>query len=85
MVSFNNLVNDFKENEKIEDYLLRFFTKSNFKEYEISDAADSEQSKAIKIMFESKKDLRDRIDDAFSYDPFCKVFIFLLFFSIFFI
>ena len=72
MVSFNNLVNDFKENEKIEDYLLRFFTKSNFKEYEISDAADSEQSKAIKIMFESKKDLRDRIDDAFSYDPFCK-------------
>ena len=72
MVSFKNLVNDFDENEKIEEYLLHFFTKTIFKDYEISDDVDSDQLKAIKIMFESKKDLRDRIDDAFSYDPFCK-------------
>lgn len=71
MANFNNLVNGVKESEKIEEYLLVFFTKKNFKEYEIPEDVNKEQLKAIKVMFESKKELKDRIDDAIEYDPFC--------------
>lgn len=71
MLSFENLVNDINEKTKVEEYLLSFFDKKNFKEYEISDKANKDQVKAIKIMFESKKALADRLEDAFEYDPFC--------------
>lgn len=71
MLSFENLVNDIDSQTKVEEYLLNFFNKKNYKEYEISDLANEDQIKAIKIMFESKKTLIDRVDDAFNYDPFC--------------
>lgn len=71
MLNFNNLVNDINADIKIEEYLLNFFTKNNFKNYSISELANKNQVKAIKIMFESKKGLSERVDDAFSYDPFC--------------
>lgn len=71
MLSINNLVNDVNADEKIEDYLLRFLTKDNFKQYKISELANKDQVKAVKKMFNSKKDLADRIDDAFNCDPFC--------------
>ena len=72
MANFNNLVNNVKNPDNIEEYLLDFLTKKNLKEYDIPDGIDKDQLKAIKIMFESKKALRDRVDDAFDYDPFCK-------------
>lgn len=71
MISFNNLVNDVNPNEKIEDFLLRFLTKENFKQYRINELANKNQVKAIRKMFVSKKDLVDRIDEALSCDPFC--------------
>lgn len=80
MLSFSNLVNDVNEKTKVDEYLLSFFSKKNFKDYEISNLVDKDQKKAIKILFESKKDLKDRVEDAFEYDPLCKeaVFIYLM-------
>lgn len=71
MLSFKNLTDDIKKNDKAEEYLLNFFCKENYKEYYIDPNIDKNQNKAIKIMFESKKDLKNRINDAFNYDPFC--------------
>lgn len=71
MLNFNNLVNDINTDIKIEDYLEKFLSKKNLKEYSISPLANKNQIKAIKIMFESKKTLAQRIDNAFEYDPFC--------------
>ena len=80
MLSFDKLVNDINTQTKVDEYLLSFFSKKNFKEYEISEYADKSQIKAIKIMFESKKNLGERVDDAFSYDPFCReaLFVYLM-------
>lgn len=71
MLSFENLVNDINSETKVEEYLLSFFNKKNYKEYEVSKLANKDQEKAIKIMFESKKALSERIEDAFNHDPFC--------------
>lgn len=71
MISFDNLVNDIDTKTKVDDYLLNFFSRKNLLKYVVDDKANKNQVKAIKIMFESKKSLLDRADDAFSYDPFC--------------
>lgn len=71
MLSFEKLVNDINSKTKVDEYLLSFFNKQNFKDYEISELANKDQTKAIKIMFESKKELLERVNDAFDYDPFC--------------
>lgn len=71
MINFNNLVNDISKDTKVEDYLLNFFTTKNFKNYVVSDSTNKLQVKAIKTMFTSKKEIKDRIEDAFSFDPFC--------------
>lgn len=71
MLSFNSLVNGVKSDTKVDEYLLDFFTKKNYKEYKINDELNRKQSKAIKIMFESRKSIADRVEDAFAYDPFC--------------
>ena len=71
MLNFNKLVSDINTQIKVDEYLLSFFTRENFKKYEIDSSASKQQVKAIKTMFTSKKDLADRIDLAFSYDPFC--------------
>ncbi len=71
MIDFNNLINNINANEKIEVYFQNFFTKENFKSYKINEKANKEQTKAIKVMFESKKNLLDRVEESFSYDPFC--------------
>lgn len=71
MLNFDKLVNEINTDTKVDEYLLNFFTKKNFKEYEIKGEPDKKQLKAIKIMFESKKSIADRIEDAFVQDPFC--------------
>lgn len=71
MLNLEDLINNIKVTDKIEEYLLGFLTASNFKDYQISSKADKNQVKAIKTMFTSKKSLNDRVEAAFSYDPFC--------------
>ena len=71
MSNFNSLVNNIKETDKAEEYLAKFFVRKNYSDYEVNDLANKDQIKAIKIMFTSKKELSERIDEAFSYDPFC--------------
>lgn len=71
MLNFNNLVNEINDETKIEEYFLNFFCKKNFKEYEPIEKPNDSQTKAIKIMFESKKSLLQRVDKAIEYDPFC--------------
>ncbi|MBQ1568237.1 MAG: hypothetical protein IIZ80_10140 [Erysipelotrichaceae bacterium] len=72
MLKFDDLVNGL-ENHKdhIEDYFTDFFCRANYKQYETDGDPDKDESKAIRIMFESRKKLRDRIEESFSYDPFC--------------
>lgn len=72
MLSFNSLISNVNEKTKVDEYLLNFFNKKNFKEYEIPAEANKKQTKAIKTMFESKKEMKERIEEAFDYDPFCR-------------
>lgn len=76
MSNFDELVAGISTETKVDEYLLKFFTKKNFKEYEIQGEPDKKQLKAIKIMFESRKSLADRIEDAFHQDPFCTEAVF---------
>ena len=70
MSDFHSLVDNLDDKTKVEDYFKTFFTKTNFKEYQL-ETQDSDERKAIRIMFESKKDLLERVEDAFEYDPLC--------------
>lgn len=74
MKNFEELLeNDCSRNdqEKVDEYLLKTFTKENFEEYYIDPDANKDEEKAIRIMFESKKDLKKRVEEAFKNDPFC--------------
>lgn len=71
MLNFDNLIDGINTDTKVDEYLLNFFTKKNLKEYKIKGEPDKKQLKAIKIMFESRKSIADRIEDAFLQDPFC--------------
>lgn len=72
MLNFEKLVEDYSHNrDRAEDYFSEFFTKANFKEYELAENIDSNGKKAVKMMFESRKNLLKRADDAFRCDPFC--------------
>ena len=72
MLRFEDLVNGLDtDKDKVNEYFLNFFTRSNYKQYEIEADPDKNEKKAIRTMFESKKDLKDRVDEAFVYDPFC--------------
>ena len=80
MSSFESLINNVpKKNDEVREYFLDFFKRKNFKEYEIDPLADPDSVKAIKVMFESKKDLQERTDLAFSYDPLCLEAFFVYF------
>ena len=57
--------------DQVEAYLLDFFSKKNRKDYQIDPDTDEDQRKAIRIMFESKKDLPERAELALSHDPLC--------------
>ena len=54
-----------------ETYLNDFFLKKNLKDYVIPENASRESVKAIRIIFESKKELKERARSAFGEDPFC--------------
>lgn len=74
MLDYHDLVNGsfkIKKNEDIDIYLNDFFVKGNYKQYRIDDDCIGDNKKAIKVMFDEKKELSKRIDDAFSYNPFC--------------
>lgn len=80
MLSFEQLINDItKTKQAPKEYLLNFFTKDNFKKYEIINNPDKDQKKAIKLMFESKKELLDRVNASLKYDPFCLEAFFVYF------
>ena len=72
MLRFDDLVNGLEENkDSVEEYFISFFSRANYKQYEVEGDPDKDEAKAIRIMFESRKKLRDRIEEAFNYDPFC--------------
>lgn len=72
MLRFDDLTEGLEKNkDRIEDYFLEFFSRQNFKQYEIEGDPDKDELKAIRIMFESHRTLRERIQDSFAYDPFC--------------
>ena len=72
MSSFDSLVNDAqKAGKDIEAFLKMFFTTTQFNDYELDDDLDANERKAVKTMFSSKKDLRERTSQAFAIDPLC--------------
>ena len=71
MLSFNDLVSNIKDDTNVEEYFLDFFCKKNYRNYKPIEEPNRNQSKAIKIMFESNKQMLERTEDAFDYDPFC--------------
>ena len=72
MSDFEDLVEGISAVRKeTEAYLNDFFVKKNLKEYEIPQNASKESVKAIRMMFESKKELKERARSAFEEDPFC--------------
>lgn len=80
MLSYDLLINDLSLS-KIEPkkFLENFFTKENFKEYHIASNPDKYELKAIKNMFESKKDLLERVESSIKHDPFCLEAFFVYF------
>ena len=72
MLKFDDLINGLEDNkDRIEDYFVEFFSRGNYKQYGVDGDPDKDERKAIRVMFESRKKLRDRIEESFSYDPFC--------------
>ncbi|MBO7677614.1 MAG: hypothetical protein J6S49_08875 [Erysipelotrichaceae bacterium] len=72
MLKFDDLLNGMEENQdRLEDYFAEFFTRNNYRQYETDGQPDKDESKAIRVMFESRKKLRDRCLESFTYDPFC--------------
>ncbi len=72
MSNFEDLVEGISNVRKeTETYLNDFFVKKNLKDYEIPENASRESVKAIRMMFESKKELKERARSAFEEDPFC--------------
>ena len=72
MSDFELLVSAFAENdEDPQDYLNTFFVKQNLANYRIPDDLHEDDRKAVKIMFESRKDLLKRTRSALDQDPLC--------------
>jgi len=72
MLNFEELVEGLANNkDRVNDYFTEFFTKTNFKNYELDNDLDSDDLKAIKTMFESRKELNKRVNDAFKHNPLC--------------
>ena len=72
MLSFNDIADGIKDFEgTTEEYFRKTFTPENYRQYAVDYELTSLQKKAIKTMFESKKDLDKRIDQALKSDPFC--------------
>lgn len=80
MLKFNDLVEGIKNTEILpEDFFKQFLTAENYRDYEVDYPLDANQNKAIKKMFDSRKDLLKRADSAFRIDPFCLEAFFVYF------
>lgn len=71
MTNYEQLVKGVENSKNLEEYFLDFFTKDNLKNYEINSELSPYEVKAVKHLFKSKKDLRDRIDEALEMDALC--------------
>ncbi|MBO4919526.1 MAG: hypothetical protein J5365_05155, partial [Erysipelotrichaceae bacterium] len=72
MSNFEDLVEGISDiRTETETYLKDFFVKKNLKDYEIPKNASRESVKAIRMMFESKKELKERARSCFLEDPYC--------------
>lgn len=80
MLSFETFIDEISNiKDDPREFLLGFFTKENFKQYEVLNNPEKDELKAVKVMFESKKDLLKRCDQAIKYDPFCLEAFFVFF------
>lgn len=84
MLNFENLLDGIDKIESKEQYgsfLNDFFTKKNYSDYESREELDKDETKAIKIMFTSSKDMMERVDEALKCDPFCieAFFVYMLY------
>ncbi len=72
MADFGTLLRDLEQNrDRPEEFLSAFFTPDHFRDYDPGQGLEEEQIKAVRIMFESKKDLLKRSEQALKTDPLC--------------
>jgi len=72
MIDFETLVKDSASTTKEpKEYLEEFFVRQNFRTYLCPEDLDKEEYKAVKTMFESRKELYKRARDVLDVDPFC--------------
>ena len=72
MLDFEGLVSRLEERkDDPKAYFEEFFQRKNLKDYRIDDDSSTNEIKAVRVMFESKKELRERCELSFSHDPFC--------------
>ena len=79
MARYEDLLKGLRSADNTESYFLQFFTPKNFKEYEVDYVLDNNQKKALKTMFESKKELSKRVEAAFKTHPLCLEAFFVYF------
>lgn len=72
MLNFDDFQKGLMEAEECEEYLEKFFTKENYKNYEADPYLDKDEKYALKVLFTSKDDVIVRIEDALDIDAFCK-------------
>lgn len=77
MSNYYDLVNGIEKNTNLDEYLKKFFSKSNFKNYECFESATEEDVKSIRILFESNKPFTERISKVLKVNPFCIEALFL--------
>lgn len=81
MSNFKELVNNTKKEKDLDQYFESFFVKDNYKSYQINDDYDKYEIQAVKAMFNNKKSMDDRIDEAFRLDPLCLEAFYVYFMS----
>ena len=80
MADLIKLVDGLKDHaDDPQSYFLSFFDRQNLKDYVIDEEADKDARKAITVLFTSKKELRERCELSFSYDPLCVEAFFIYF------
>lgn len=71
MLNFDIFSKGLIEAADCEKFLKEFFTKENYKNYQVSFPLDRDEAKALKILFTAGNDIYERVEDVLEYDPFC--------------
>ena len=80
MADYQALVSGTEKIQDLDEYFLKFFDKKNLKDYAMDPDLNKEEKKAVRVLFESKRSMKERAEAAFEYDPLCReaFFVYLM-------